>query len=439
MAPRGRQVDTTRVLVPRPTATYIAGHPTAERWSMAETARELLDVVVRWLHVIAGIMWIGNSMLFNWLDRNLVSHGQAGRSGPGAIGDIWLLHSGAFYFVEKTSLGGAGMPRPMHWFKWQAYTTWLSGAVLLAVVYYLGGRAALVNPGVQGLSTAAAIAIGVAVIVAGWAVYDALWSSPLGKQPPIAALVSMALLLAAAYGLSRLFNSRAAFLHIGALLGTIMAGNVAMRIMPAQRQLVAAAEQGQPPDAGLSGRAKMRSIHNNYITFPMLALMVSNHFPSLYGHRYNWLVLAVLFVAGAGVRHWLNVRFTEPQWRPALAATIVAGVAALWALSVWPSHDAGAVAAGSGPVSFADARHIIDQRCAACHSAQPSDRSFGVSPAGVAFDTPDQIRAYAERIRVRAVETGTMPIGNKTLMTPGERAVLGRWIAQGARIESPAP
>jgi uncharacterized membrane protein len=399
---------------------------------MSPAARELLDLVFRWVHVIAGIMWIGNSLLWNWIDRNLEPSKAAK---PGIAGEIWLLHSGAFYFMEK-DLKGWDRDRPLHWFKWQAYTTWLSGAALLVVVYYASGGALLVDPAVADLTPAAAVAIGVGTILGGWLVYHFGLARLLAKAGGAAALLGLALVLGVSYGLTHVFSGRAAFLHVGAMLGTLMAGNVFRVIMPAQRELVAAVEQGRTPDPAPAKRAKERSIHNNYMTFPVIVLMLSGHFPGLYGHRMSWLVLGVLVLAGASVRHILNIRFTFPRWKPALAATIAASLAALYALTARPAQTRAASPAGaSETVTFARANAVIQKRCAVCHSADAADRTFGPAPAGVAFDTPEQIRARADRILARAVETQTMPPANKTFMTPEERALLGLWIAQGARID----
>src|SRR6266550_2586297 len=300
---------------------------------MSAGAIELVDLVARWIHVIAAIMWIGNSLLFNWLDRNLRPASPETWGSPastGTLGNIWLLHSGAFYFVEKTLLGGQPLPRPLHWFFVQAYTTWWSGVTLLIVVYYFGGRATLA-------------------------------------------------------------------------------------------------------DAAVSARAKRVSIHNNYFTFPVIVLMLISHFPGVYGSRLNWLLLLVLIAAGAAVRHVLNIRFSFPAWRPALAATMVGSVLALIAILRFGSAaNPAAVSDSSTPVTFTEARHVIDRRCAVCHSAAPSDVSFGVAPGGVMFDTPEQILARVARIQERAVLTRTMPPGNKKNITDVEREMLGRWIAQGA-------
>lgn len=388
---------------------------------------ELVDLVARWIHVIAGIMWIGNSLLFNWLDRNLVK-------GPRGKGTIWLLHSGGFYFVEKTLLEGEQLPKPLHWFKWQAYSTWLSGMVLLLVIYYLGGRAVLADPTVASLSHAQAAGIGLGAIFGGWLLYESMNRFVAPRAPTTSAIVWIAGLIVISIALTRLLSGRAAFLHVGAMLGTIMAGNVFFTIVPSQRELVTSVEKGQSGRlAELSARAKRVSIHNNYFTFPVIALMVSNHFPSVYGIRSSWLPLLVLIAGGAAVRHVLNLRFTQPMWRPALGLAMLATVLLLWTVLKFGNASTPVVDAdANAPVTFAQARHVIDRRCAACHSTAPTDLTFGPGPAGVMFDTPEQILARVPRIKERAVVTRTMPPANKTNITEAERALLGRWIAQGA-------
>src|SRR6185503_18931026 len=359
----------------------------------------------RWVHVIAGIMWIGNSLLFNWLDRNLRP---SARGAPEVYGDIWLLHSGAFYFVEKTSLAGQPMPKPLHWFKWQAYTTWLSGTALLIVVYYLGGRALLTDASKAALTANTALAVAVGGLVVGWLIYDVLWQYVAPRSETAASVLSVTGLVGIVFGLTSLLSGRAAFLHVGALLATIMAGNVAFTIMPSQRVLVDAVTAGRLPDPAVAAAAKTRSIHNNYLTFPVIVLMVSNHFPGLYGHSLSWLLLLVLIAIGAAVRHILNVRFTFSQWKPALGLTLAVGFAVLLLVGR-PGGSSGGAFASVGTadvpaqVTFADARSIIDRRCASCHSATPSITDFGAAPGGVSFDDPERIQALAARIRARAI------------------------------------
>ena len=404
---------------------------------MSGSLPELLDLVARWIHVIAGIMWVGNSMLFNWLDRNLRP-----RSGPGIYGDIWLIHSGGFYLVEKNTGerrpdGALALPNPLHWFKWQAYTTWLSGAVLLVVVYYAGGRALLVDPERASTSHTTGVLVAVGTIAGAFLLYELLWRTIGRHSARVAGGLSLMLLVAVLETLLSRLGGRAAFLHAGALLGTIMAGNVVFTIMPSQRELVAALAGGREPSQEIADRAKTRSIHNNYITFPVIILMMAAHFPSLYAGR-GEIPLFAIIAGGATIRHILNVRFTYRHWRPALAAAItVTGVMLVVGtrLGASPGLDAPTDSASlPAQVEFADARRVIDRRCAACHSVTPSDVSLGVTPAGVAFDSPAQIQALAARIRERAVVQRTMPPGNKTRITDHERAILGRWIETGAQI-----
>ena len=391
---------------------------------MSATIGELLDLVARWIHVIAGIMWIGNSLLFNWLDRNLIHK------------KIWLLHSGGFYEVEKSLLEGRSLPKPLHWFKWQAYTTWLSGAALLVIVYYLGGRATLDDPSVAVLTHRQALAVGIGSIVVGWALYESMQRFVAPSAPVPAALLWVLGLAAISVLLTKTLSGRAAFLHVGAMLGTIMAGNVIFTIIPSQRELVSSVAKGGVADPVVSARAKRVSIHNNYFTFPVIALMVSNHFPAIYGNRWNWLLMFVIIAGGAMVRHILNIRFTFAAWQSALGATIVGTTAVLFLLMRTPAVPLGdgatRTSAGNSAVTFADVRHVIDRRCAVCHSSRPTDLTFGAAPAGVMFDTPEQIATRADRIRERAVTTRTMPPANRTGITDDERVLLGRWVASGA-------
>lgn len=400
---------------------------------MTPTLFELLDLAARWVHVVAGIMWVGNSMLFNWLDRTL---SPPSTPGEGMQGESWLLHSGGFYLIEKTQLAGQPLPRTLHWFKWQAYITWISGVVLLLAVYYVGGRAALADPAVASLSHGAAVAIGVGSIAVGVGIYELTHRLVAPRAPMLANAILVGAFVGIVYALTHLVSGRAAFLHVGAMLASIMAGNVALTIIPSQRDLVKSVAGEGRADPAISARAKRVSINNNYITFPVIALMVSAHFPSVYSHRWSWVLLLLIVAAGAVVRHLMNIRFATPWWRPALVGTVAAASIALYTLLTLGAPAAASTANAGVPsvVTFDDARHVIDRRCAACHSLQPSDSAFGAAPAGVAFDLPAQIQAHATRIRERAVVTRTMPPANKTHITEQERAILGRWIEQGARI-----
>jgi uncharacterized membrane protein len=392
----------------------------------------LLDLLIRWFHVIAGIMWIGNSLLFNWLDRNLTPK-------QGVDGEIWLLHSGGFYQIEKKLLRPYQMPEKLHWFMWQNLSTWASGILLLIVVYYMGEGAWLVDPGAGHASYSTAVAAAVGTLLGGWVVYDLVWRSPLQRRPLAAGAICVALLFAVSWGLSQIMTPRAAFIHVGVLLGTLMTGNVWLIILPSQRDLVDATREGREQDRSLSLRAKQRSIHNNYMTFPLIFIMVSNHFPATYSHRLDWLILAVLMVGGALVRHFMNIRFTFPAWRPALATCAAVAVVATYALVSSPARSGASDAelAAGPPVPFQTVQAIVSLRCVACHSATPSDSLFPVAPNGLKLDTPEEIAASARRIRVR-VEGGTMPFANRTRMTEEERTTVARWVAQGASLRAPA-
>lgn len=383
------------------------------------------NLLLRWVHFIAGIAWIGSSFYFIWLDRALTKPEQPR---PGVEGDLWMVHSGGFYQVEKRRPGPGEIPPVLHWFKWEAMLTWMTGIALLVLVFYLGS-AYLLDPSVSRISRGTATLVGIGIVILSWPIYDGIWRSPLAQKPAIASALSLALLAGVTLLACRLFSGRAAFMHIGALLGTIMVANVWERILPAQQQMLDATRAGRPADFTLGERAKQRSVHNSYITFPLLFIMLSNHFPATYASPMNWLVLFLLFVAGAAVRHAMIGRGSRARW-----ALVPSGVALAGAMFIsTPKAAMTAATAGSVP-SFAAVRVVIAQRCQPCHSQYQSDRTFGPAPGGVTFDTPESIVRLAERIRVRAVETKTMPLANKTGITEDERALLGRWITAGAPL-----
>lgn len=386
------------------------------------------NLLLRWTHFIAGIAWIGSSFYFIWLDRALTASAQPR---PGVEGDLWMVHSGGFYQVEKRRPAPGEIPPVLHWFKYEALFTWITGIALLVLVYYLTG-AYLLDSGISRISRGAAMAIGVGVLVVGWFVYDLLWRSPLANRERVAAAISLTLLALVSYGTCRLLSGRAAFMHVGSLLGTIMVANVWVRILPAQQQMLDATRAGRPADFTLGERAKVRSVHNSYMTFPLLFIMLSNHFPATYANPHNWLVLLLLFVAGAAARHAMIGRGASSRW--ALVPAALALAAAMFISTPRGSAAQFASSAADSIPPFHAVRAVIEQRCQPCHSQYQSDRTFGPAPGGVTFDTPESIARFAERIRVRAVETRTMPLANKTGMTDAERELLGRWIAAGAQL-----
>ncbi len=391
-----------------------------------------LSLVVRWTHIIAGIAWIGSSFFFMWLDAHLE---QPAPDKKEVEGELWMVHSGGFYEVNKIQVVPTELPRTLHWFKWEAYFTGITGVLLLAIVYYLGAAAFLVDVDVADLSRLEAIGIGVGTLVVGWFAYDGLFASRFGRNNTVVAnSISVIVLCLIAIGLSQVFTGRAAYIHVGALIGIVMVINVFARIIPSQRNLIAARNAGEEPDPDLGKRAKQRSVHNNYLTLPVLFIMISSHDPMTFGHPQGWILLIAISVAGALVRHWFNLRNAgrSSLW------PIPAGIVIFLAFAGWaslPTLQADRLAASVGEVGFTEVRSIIDSRCLACHAAKPTYEGFDVAPKNIRFDTTEEIRKHAQAIKRTAVDTDTMPLGNETKMTEDERRRLGVWIRAGANIE----
>jgi len=383
-----------------------------------------VNLVVRWVHLTAGVAWIGSSFYFIWLDRHLT---MPAAPRPGVEGEIWMVHSGGFYRVEKRRIGPGEMPGVLHWFKWEAMLTWATGMVLLVVVYYLTSGALLVDPAVSSLSAGQATLVALGTLFGAWFVYDFLWRSPLGRSRSVAGAVSLVLLALVTLLFYRTLSGRAAYIHVGSLLGTLMVANVWAVILPAQQQMIDATRRGEEPDFSLGEHAMRRSLHNSYMTLPVLFLMLSSHFPQTYGHRLGWLILLLLFVAGAAARHAMIGRGPRRLW--ALAPMTAAFIAVV--IMATPRAPA---AASTNTVSFAQVRNVINTRCLTCHSAYPTDDIFRVAPNGMMFDTPEQIRIAAPRVVERAAAQRTMPPGNKTGITDDEREILRRWVNAGARL-----
>ena len=385
-------------------------------------ANEWLDLLVRWLHVIAAIAWIGASFYFIALDNHLRPPEDEADNERGVGGEAWEIHGGGFYQVQKYRVAPRTLPEPLHWFKWEAYTTWLSGFALLIVLYYVNANTYLIDRSVADLRPWQAIGISVALLAAAWLVYDGLCR--LIPNDLALAAVLLVLVTLAAWGVSHLFSGRAEYIQIGAMLGTMMAGNVVFVIIPAHWELVRAKQAGREPDAAAGLRAKQRSIHNNYLTLPVVFTMISNHFPITYGHSYSWLILVALLVIGAWVRHFFNLRQTgrNAWWIPVTAALAIAGLA----VAIRPHSSSGGTA-----VPFTRIQAIVEARCVPCHSVRPT--KVDSAPMGIVFDTPQQITAQASLIEQVAVQTKVMPLGNQTGMTQAERDALGAWINQGAK------
>jgi uncharacterized membrane protein len=383
-----------------------------------------LDLLIRWLHVIAGIVWIGTSFYFVALDNHLGRPREQRDVDEGVGGESWEIHGGGFYRISKWTVAPRELPEPLHWFKWEAYTTWLSGFALLVVLYYFDAETYLVDKSVRDIEPAAAVILSLLGLGLAWVLYDV--ACRVLRIEALMAVFLFGLVMASAYGASEVFSGRAAYLQVGAMLGTIMAANVLFNIIPAHWDLIRAKEADEPPDPAPGLEAKRRSVHNNYLTLPVVFAMISNHFPFTYGHDQGWLVLVALVVIGAFVRHFFNLRHAgrNAWWIPITASLAVVALA----VAIRPDEGGG----DDGParaVTAEEAQAIVQQRCVPCHSAEPTQEGFDSPPGGVAFDTLEQIESQAPAIEAQAVDSTAMPLGNVTQMTDEERETLGDWIA----------
>ena len=389
---------------------------------------EWLNLAVRWFHVILGIAWIGASFYFIWLENNLeredVPDNLAGR--------VYSVHGGGFYYVEKYKVAPPSLPETLHWFQWEAYLTWLSGFCLLVIVYYANAEVTMVDPSGLALPAYGAISLGLATLAVGWLVYDLMCKTPLVEYKALFSAVAFALIVLLAWLLTLFLSSRAAYMHVGAMLGTLMAFNVFFVIIPAHRIMVQAVREGTALDPKYGKAALLRSVHNNYMTLPVVFIMISNHFPSTFGNLYNWAILAGLFLASAGIRHYLNLheRGQQARWILPAASLLVLTLALVTA-----PVARGLPEPGEPAVAFDEVEQIIQARCTACHAAVPTDNAFAAPPKGIVFDTPGHIVQQADLIYRNAVLSEYMPLGNKTGMLESERELLGRWYLLGATTD----
>ena len=374
-----------------------------------------LNLIVRWAHIVVAIAWIGASFYFIWLDDKLEASGEAGLAG-----ELHAIHGGGFYRVQKYRLAPGELPKTLHWFKWEAYWTWITGFALLVLIYYLQAELYLVDPAVMKLSNGAAIGIGLGSLLVGLVVYEGLCRSPLAKNEMIFSLVIFILLAFAAWGLTQVFSGRGAFIHYGAILGTIMVANVLHVIIPGQRELVRAKEQGREPDPKYALAGKQRSLHNTYFTLPVIFTMIAGHYAMTFGSRWNWLVLVALTLAGALIRLWFVQRHKgrAPAWIWIAGVVVVMAIGWLMAPKAQPAAE---------PVSFAEVSQIIHARCLACHAEKPAFQGLAEAPKGVRLDTPERVRAQARLIYQQTALARAMPPGNITGMTEDERALIARW------------
>ncbi|MBL0025076.1 MAG: urate hydroxylase PuuD [Saprospiraceae bacterium] len=387
---------------------------------------EWLNIVIRVMHITFGIAWIGASFYFVFLENAL---NRTENIREELAGNLWAVHGGGFYYLEKYKVAPKTIPKHLHWFKYEAYFTWLSGFCLLFVVYYFNASAFLIDKTVLDITGTQGILIGVGSFILGWMIYDLMCKSPLIKKQVWFVLLGFALLVGFAYFYNQVFSARAAYIHFGAMIGGLMVANVFFVIIPAQKAMVKAAKEGLPLDPQLGKNALSRSIHNNYFTLPVLFVMVSNHFPSTFGYKYQWLILALITLGAAGVKHYLNLREKNEKsvWVMPISALILLSASFISAPAKNPEEC-------KSEISFIEVNNIIQKRCISCHSAQPTDEINKVAPNGVKYDTPDQIVVKKNLILQRVVITKTMPQNNITGMTPEERDVIRCWIEQGASL-----
>ncbi len=401
--------------------TYAKGTP----WE--SHLMEWLNIVIRLMHITFGIAWIGASFYFVFLENAL---NRTHDVRDELAGNLWAVHGGGFYYLEKYKVAPKTIPKHLHWFKYEAYFTWLSGFCLMFVVYYFNATALLIDKNVLDIAPLTGIGIGVGSFVVGWIIYDLLCKSPLIKSPLLFSIIGFALLVGFAYFYSHVFSARAAYIHFGAMIGSIMVANVFFVIIPAQKAMVKAAKQGSHLDPQLGKNALNRSLHNNYFTLPVLFVMISNHFPTTFGYENPWLILIIITVGTAGVKHYLNLREKGQLAVWVLPVSVVILLAGAFISA--PPKDPGAC---NSKIEFSEVNAIIQERCVSCHSSKPTDDFYKAPPNGVVYDTPEDIVRKKELIMQRVVITKTMPLNNKTNMTDKERDIIRCWIEQGAVVK----
>ncbi len=388
---------------------------------------EWLNIIVRVMHITFGIAWIGASFYFVFLENAL---NRTENVRDELAGNLWAVHGGGFYYLEKYKVAPKTIPKHLHWFKYEAYFTWLSGFCLLFVVYYFNASASLIDKNVLDITATQGILIGVGSFVVGWVLYDLLCKSPLIKNQFLFAIIGFAILIGFAWFYCHVFSSRAAYIHFGAMIGSIMVANVFFVIIPSQKAMVKAAKEGKSLNPQLGKNALARSLHNNYFTLPVLFVMVSNHFPSTFGFKYPWVILAIISLGAAGVKHYLNLKEKNKLniWILPVSIFILLCACFVSAPSNHPNEC-------KTIISFIEVNTIVQKRCVQCHSAKPTDDVNIVAPNGVKYDTPEDIVKKKDLIMQRVVLTKTMPQNNKTNMTEEERNTIRCWIEQGASLK----
>ena len=389
--------------------------------------KEWLNIVIRVMHITFGIAWIGASFYFVFLENAL---NRTDNVRDDLAGNLWAVHGGGFYYLEKYKVAPQQIPKTLHWFKYEAYFTWLSGFCLLAIIYYFDAQAFLIDKNVLDISSGLGISIGVGSFVLAWFIYDLLCKTPLLKKGYLFALLGCILLAGFAFFYAHVFSGRAAYIHFGAMIGTLMVGNVFFVIIPSQKAMVKASKDGKPLNPELGKHAGLRSLHNNYFTLPVLFVMVSNHFPSTFGYAQPWLMLIIISLGAAGIKHYLNLRERGQTSVWIMPASVVLLLAAAFISA--PRDVSGEC---KSEVSMNVVYAIVQKRCSSCHSTKPTDDAITAPPNGVVYETPQDIARFKDNIMHRVVVTKTMPQNNKTGMTEEERNTIRCWVIQGASLK----
>ena len=393
------------------------------------------NLLLRWLHVISGVAWIGASFYFVMLDNSLTQPVKRSDTDKGVSGELWAVHGGGFYHSQKYKVGPKGEPLSdnLHWSKWEAYTTWFSGMALLVIIYWFGANTYLIDQQVMPMSATMAITISGSVLVAGWLIYNTLCRVLANKDTLLTAIILL-LIIATDWALFQAFSARAAYLHVGAMMGTIMVFNVMIHIIPGQKKVVAQIRAGEEPDSAPGIIGKQRSVHNTYFTLPVLFIMISGHYPITYGNEHGWLVLAFVMMAGVLIRQFFVLRHRGQVlwWLPVIGIIIL--LALIWVLR--PSTEGIDNTASVAIVSDAQVTQVIAVRCTACHAVSPTQAGFSAPPLGLVLESSEQIALNAEKIAT-SVQSHYMPLGNLTGMTNEERLIISTWYRQRSTIKQP--
>lgn len=384
------------------------------------------EYILRFSHLVAGISWIGSSFYFIWLDSSFTPPEVPRRN---VEGELFMVHGGFYYQVEKRKIYPGELPKVLHWFKWEATLTWFTGLLLFMYLYFLRGASLLIDAQVMGVTQLQAIGMSLAIMIGTWFIYDLIWNAKIIKLKSISTILSALFFCGLIIFLTKIFSGRGAFVLTGVIFGSLMLANVWIRILPGQAKMLKEARSGQIPDYSVSLKSKTRSVHNTYFTFPVLFIMLSNHYPTIYNHSMNWLLLILLAISGALTRHAMVTRKPKERWALFFAAI---GLGALVYLTTAPASFANI---GGPRVEFTQVQGVFQNRCATCHSQNPTDDIFKTAPLGAVFESETQIRAKADKIYLQVVAGKTMPLGNKTGMTDAERLIIDQWLRQQGLVQ----